>query len=108
MPNKLALATHIGEELKVIGAGETLSAEDSAKIQDRIDKARAYLIEEGVCYWPADDIPTAVMIPLAKYMAHEVAPMFDLTYERGAEGYDELRRHSAKRSSLEPLKASYF
>ena len=52
------LVTAVGEELGVIGAGQTMSNEDDAMIKRRYERVRALYSHRGWMPWGAsDDIP---------------------------------------------------
>ena len=104
----------VGEELAIIGAGETLSADVSDMISRRASKVRAWLIEEGLCFWLDDAIPDAAALPYAQVIAGQCAEAFgrgpnsDTPYLLGETGYRLLERHVSQRSSKEPVMVEYF
>lgn len=108
------LYTLVAEELGIIDGNEPLSADDADRISRRAAKVRAWLIEEGKCYWADDAIPEAASLPLAQIIAGRVAPQFGrgpespFPYTDGPLGYQLLSEHVSKRSAREPVRADYF
>lgn len=104
----------VAEELGIIGAGESLSADVSDMISRRAAKVRAWLIEEASVYWLDDAIPDAAALPYAQVIAGQCAEAFgrgpnsDSPYLLGETGYRLLERHVSQRSSKEPVAAEYF
>ena len=104
----------VGEELGIIGAGETLSADVSDMISRRAAKVRSWLVEEGTAYWLDDAIPDAAALPYAQVVAGQCAEAFgrgpnsETPYLLGETGYRLLERHVSQRSSKEPVAAEYF
>lgn len=104
----------VAEELGIIGAGESLSADVSDMISRRASKVRNWLIEEAVVYWLDDAIPDAAALPYAQVVAGQCAEAFgrgpnsDSPYLLGETGYRLLERHVSQRSSKEPISAEYF
>lgn len=108
MATRAELAALIGQELQVTQTGDSLTPSDLTDILTRVDALRAWLIEEGLCYWPAENIPDGAKIPLAMVAADWCKAMFGVKYDRGAEGIQLLRRHCSKRATGEPAQAEYF
>lgn len=108
------LYTLVGEEIGIIDGNEPLSADDADRISRRAGMVRAWLIEEGKCYWANDAIPDAAALPLAQIIAGRVAPQYGrgpespFPYTDGALGYQLLSEHVSKRSAREPVMANYF
>lgn len=104
----------VGEELGIIQAGETLSADVSDLISRRAARVRAWLIEEGLCFWVDDEIPDAASLPYAQVVAGQCAEAFgrgpnsDTPYLLGETGYRLLERHVSQRSEKEPVSTEYF
>ncbi len=104
----------VAEELGIIGAGESLSADVSDVISRRADLVREWLIEEGIVYWVSDAIPDAAALPYAQVIAGQCAEAFgrgpnsDTPYLLGETGYRLLERHVSQRSAKEPVAAEYF
>ena len=102
------------EELGIKAGTMSLTSDQDDFINRRLTPMRAWLIEEGLTYWPEDAIPDAAAIPMAKILAGQCAELFgrgpkaDDPYEGGAAGYAALERHCSQRSSKEPVKAEYF
>ena len=108
------LYTLVGEELGIVDGNEALSADDADRISRRASKVRAWLIEEGKCYWADDAIPEAAALPLAMIIAGRVAPQYgrgeesSFPYVDAARGYQLLSEHVSKRSTREPVRSDYF
>ena len=104
----------VGEELGLISGNETLDADTSDKISRRAAKVRAWLIEEGLCYWIDDSIPDAAALPYAQVVAGQCAEVFargpgsERPYLGGDVGFRLLERHCSNRSAKEPVKSVYF
>lgn len=102
------------EELGIVGAGESLSADMSDMISRRAALVREWLIEEGVVYWLNDAIPDAAALPYAQVIAGQCAEAFgrgpnsETPYLLGETGYRLLERHVSQRSEKEPTPAEYF
>jgi hypothetical protein len=62
--------------LTVIDGTEDPSADDAATMDLFIDGVRAELLENGVCWWGEDAIPTAVSVPLMLVVAAQAACSF--------------------------------
>lgn len=109
-----ALYTLVGEELGLIDGNEPLSADDADRISRRASKVRAWLIEDGKCYWTDNAIPEAASLPLAMIIAARVAGQFGrgpaspFPYTDGPAGYQLLSEHVSKRSAREPVRVDYF
>jgi hypothetical protein len=66
-----------GEELLVIGSGQSLEDEDQEKIDNRVDNLFGELSSRGVCYVANDaEIPAEWCGPLAELLANECARIF--------------------------------
>lgn len=103
------LRTLVGRELEVLPAGRSaLNAADGALVDEYISGVRAWLIEEGLCYWADGAIPEAVKLPLAYIVAQHSAASFSKQYAKGDAGYKLLKEHCAQRPSGEPTMADYF
>lgn len=109
------LYTLVGEELGIVSGNMPVSADDADKISRRHTAVRAWLIEEGLCYWPADSIPDAASLAFAQVLAWQCMESVGARsshsedpYDKGPEGYAALERHVSKRSSKEPVQAEYF
>jgi len=108
------LYTLVAEELGLISGNESLSADDADKISRRASKVRAWLIEEGLCYFLDDAIPDAAALPYAQILAGQCAEMYGrgpgspAPYTNAAAGYALLERHVSQRSAREPVKTEHF
>jgi hypothetical protein len=108
------LYTLVAEELALISNGETLDANTSDMISRRASRVRAWLIEEGLCFWLDDAIPDAAALPYAQVVAGQCAEAFgrgpnsDTPYLLGETGYRLLERYVSQRSSKEPVMVEYF
>ena len=106
--------TLVAEELGLISGNESLSADDADKISRRRVSVRAWLVEEGLCYWLDGVIPDAASLPYAQILAGQCAEMYgrgpnsSAPYLLGEAGFIALQRHVSQRSAKEPTKADYF
>jgi hypothetical protein len=106
--------TLVAEELGLISGNEALSADDQDKISRRASRIRAWLIEEGLCYWLDDVIPDAAALAYAQIVAGQCAELYgrgqnsQTPYLFGDAGFRALERHVAVRSQKEPIQAEYF
>ena len=104
----------VAEELGIVGAGESLSADVSDMIARRAEKVRAWLVEEGIAYFVDDAIPDAAALPYAQVIAGQCAEAFgrgpnsDTPYLLGETGYRLLERHVSQRSEKGPVSTEYF
>lgn len=104
----------VAEELSIIGAGESLSADVRDIIERRATKVRAWLIEEGLVYFLDDATPDAAALPYAQIIAGQCAEAFgrgpnsSAPYLMGDIGFRALERHVSQRSAKEPIKSEYF
>jgi hypothetical protein len=102
------LALRVMQELGVVAAGETPSAEDSTLIVSEYYLAQQELEQRNIGAWDVEAIPEAYFVPLAKFMAARVAVMF------GAPAADEemalrtLRRVTAKPYIGNPEEVTYW
>lgn len=105
--------TLVAEELSLIGV-ESLDADTSDKISRRAAMVRAWLIDEGLCYWVDDAIPDAAALPYAQIIAGQCAETFGrgpnspTPYLLGDVGFKLLERHVSQRSARQPVTAEYF
>jgi hypothetical protein len=105
------LRQRVAEELTVASPDQELAADVAARIDTSIGDTRAYLKEEGLCWWPADAIPQAVVIALVWV----VAAMACTKFGKAGQGYEAGdARGRARLADLKPsadistVRASYF
>jgi hypothetical protein len=97
--------------LTIIDPTENPDAEQTATADPYIDGARGLLLEKGLCWWDADAIPDAVILPLHRYVAAQACGAFGRAgkgFEAGeAAGLKELRslKNGADR---ETVRTEYF
>lgn len=73
------LVTAVGEELGILGAGQTFSAEDSAMVKRRYERVRALYWHRGWITWDAtDDIPDEAALGIIPLTAYECSVPFGL------------------------------
>ena len=102
------LRQRVAEELKVYSPDQELSADVAARIDTSIADTRAYLQEKRLCWWGADAIPQAIVIPLTWVIAAFACTKFGKAgqgYETGdARGRAELAalRGSADVQTVQP------
>lgn len=112
---KTELRDAILEHLRVKANGQTVSAEDDARMDKIMDDTHEKLVDRGLAYWELTAIPQAVFRPVVRYMAGEAASPMGLSAERVTE-YEvksdvaeaDIRRHNATKDSGEPVKAVYY
>lgn len=111
-------------QLRIVGIGETPSAEDYANVADAYDDLHAELGDVGLCYWPntgndVEEIPTAIHNALVSIVAHDVADSYGkepgtVQGEDGrvvsdrVYGMRQLRRHISRRPSGEATPFSSY
>lgn len=83
-------------ELRILAAGETPSAEDSALIIADYDAAVQELETRGIAAWPSASIPDRFFLPLVRYIAAVVAPAFGREYMDVEAAHRGLRAVTAK------------
>lgn len=104
----------VAEELQIVGAGQSLGANESDIISRRATKVRAWLVEEGLVYFPNNATPDAAAMPYAQIIAGQCAEAFgrgpnsSAPYLLGDIGFRALERHVSQRSAKEPVIADYF
>jgi len=104
----------IGEELGLISGNEVMSADDNDKITRRMAGVRAWLIEEGLCYWASGATPDAAALPYAKVIASQCADVYgrgsgsQFPYTGGDTGFLALEKHCSVRSKKERVQSEYF
>lgn len=110
----VALRYLVASELGFRTGNMPVTPDQDADLEIYNSGARAYLIEEGLCYWPADEIPDAVKLPLSYFVAGQAAEFFgrgprsEDPYDKGDTGLAGIRIHCSKRSAREPVQATYF
>lgn len=111
MATKVDLRRMVLSHLTVIDATEDPDAEQAQLADLWIDSARAMLLEKALCWWDADSIPTAVMVPLSRY----IAALSPSSWGRAGKGYEayeaiSLRELAQLKSSAqrEIVKGEYF
>lgn len=104
------LRTLIGRELEILPSNRSaLNAADAALVTEYMGGVRAWLVEEGLCYWADGTIPDAVKLPLAYIVADQCKETFGkVGYAKGATGLEMLKRHVSQRASNEPVKSEYL
>ena len=115
MATKVELRNQVLQELEVLPAGQTASAEDAVTVETRIDQVYAFLEDKEIAYWDANNIPAEVMRPMVKIVAYECAPAFQLPPDKIAlhkaqhdTGMRDLYAHVAAQRGGEPIKATYY
>lgn len=104
------LSALVGRELEVLPSNRSsLNAADGALVTEYHAGVRAWLIEEGLCYWADGTIPEAVKLPLAYLVAEECKWAFGkASYNKGPKGLEMLKRHVASMPSGESTQAEYY
>ncbi len=108
------LAVAVLQELGVLDASETPTAEDSELVIDRHDELLAHLVDEELAYWAEDEIPLAVFGALRNLVINQVRGVFGepVTAEEVEARHKmlmgPLRRHVARAPSGTRTSAEYF
>jgi hypothetical protein len=92
------------KHLKVYNAGEAVSAEDDATVDEAIEDVHAELQEKGLAYWDLSEIPGAVVRGLVWMVGADASPSFADASEIGS--YMSLRDPGEKliRAAVSNLK----
>lgn len=109
--NSTELATQVLKELGVLGVGQTASAVDLKKVTDIYPSVYAQLRRMKVAPWTSSAIAEEAQLPLAKYLAGQVAAAFGFSGARlaehkqtGMEGWIELQECAAAPKHAKPPK----
>lgn len=103
------LATRVLERLKVVGAGETPSADDSSTVQNYYAGTFGEIEVEGLTYWDQDDIPDEAFQALSDFIAGRIAPDFGVSRpDLEASGRDRLQRLSSQGPTGRIVTAEYL
>ncbi len=100
----------VAKELRVVDQrASSLRADWDAELATHSRQVRATLIQKGVCYWPADEIPEEAQIGL-KWLVAEAAKSFwgRDSYNKGAAGMELLEEMSASAPKNEPTRTEFF
>lgn len=94
------------QNLRVLDAISSPSAEDAVTAGERLDQVSAELEERGLVWWDADNIPLSASGPFCQLVAAACADAFGKTYDASG----ALGRIAALKSSAERpiLKVTYF
>jgi hypothetical protein len=68
------------ENLRVIDQTANPDADDALAVGKRLDQARSFLTEKGLCWWDAESIPDSVAGPFADLVAERSCNIFGKTY----------------------------
>ncbi len=90
------LVTRVLQELRILAAGETPSAEDAALVTDEYNLALAEAEFRGDAAWTPASIPDPYFVPFAVYVAARVAPLFGREYMDQEAALARLRLVTAK------------
>lgn len=92
------------EEIKVLAAGQSPSAEDSDKVERALEPMLAELAAREIVYIAdSDEIPLAVFGPLSRRLGAEIAGAFGATGPSIEDEEWRLSRITASRPTYEPL-----
>lgn len=105
------LVTEAAEKLTIVGAGQSLDAEDGNKIDGKIDALIEQLSADDVVDIPdVAEIPARYFDALAELLANVSATKFGMAYsedkKRVFEGH--LRRTASQPPTGEVLRSEYF
>lgn len=101
------LVDEAAQNIGIVSNGMSLSAEDSARIDAKIDPLIARLSSDGICNVDDDDaIPSAWFAAIGRILANICGPAYGSPINREAMLADEreLRRTTAVRPSYEVSK----
>ncbi len=105
------LIDEAASDIGALGPGESLSAEDFVKFDNKLDSLLEMLSMEGVYIADKDEVPAAFFLPMARLLGNVAgaavvgAPLNDPAWDRDVH---LLRRLSASRATYEPIKADYY
>lgn len=107
---KQDLAERVAQELKIVAAGETLSAADADLIKDIYSDRLEQLEDDDLAYWPEDEIPGGAMEGLVLVVADICAPAFGFQRDVGRYqfGLNKLAEHTTIQHDGESVEAEYF
>lgn len=86
--------------LTVIDPTDSIEADQASALDLYIDGATGELKEKGLCWWDPDVIPSAVTLPLMRY----VAALSCKAFGKGGKGYEADM--SPARNAIAALKSS--
>jgi len=97
-------------KLTEVGATETPEAQDAKLVKDKYSDLYAELVDEGIAYWPEEEIPVVVFDRLSSFVANRVAPSFGRPFDEGLDrlNLQKLKKHTAKSASKLPVPADFF
>lgn len=97
-------------KLRVLAAGEASTQEDYNLVSEKYSDVYSELADEGVAYWPEDEIPATVFDRLSSYVAHRTSVAFGLPRDIQSEVYHlrQLRKHNSRSASGLPVPGIYF
>lgn len=89
---------------------ETPEAQDARDVKDKYSDIYAELVDDGIAYWPEEEIPVVVFDRVSSLVANRIAPAFGRPHD---EVFDQrmiskLKKHTAKTSSNLPVPTEYF
>ena len=98
------LVLAIAENLGVVAAGQSVSAEDNEVIVRRLEPKNEELNARAICYIPdLDDIDDAFFLPFAAVMAAELAGAFGIIgSQKQALNAEAIRGEAALRDVVRP------
>lgn len=108
------------QKLQLYRPGIAPSASHIAACREEWDNLHAELVDEGIAYWDADEIPHAVFTRCAWLLAIEVAPSYgalpivlqsiEQPSGEAAKGFirARLRDHVAQTETHETVQGEYF
>ncbi len=99
---KAQVRNDVLEELGVLGAGETASAEDATAVERRIDQVHAELDNLGLVAWPISAVPDNIVMGYVNIVAERSKNTFGVSPEKKNElvgAADRGIRHIRKQVS---------
>lgn len=104
------LAKRALQRLGKIQADEDPDSSDGALVEAEWADMLTWLKDDGLAYWPEDEIPSVVFPICADLLTNQIGPHFGIPYSPEAEEIHtrKLRRHMRKPASGEPTRGQAF
>lgn len=104
------LAKRALQRLGVLQSDEDPDTADGLLVEREYADLLTILKDEGLAYWPENEVPGVVFLPLTDLLANQVAPHFGKPSSAEVEEMAKrrLRRHIAKPASGEPTRGQAF
>lgn len=99
---KAQIRNDVLEEIEVLAAGETASAEDAATVERKIDQVHAELDALELVSWPISAVPDSIVMGYVMMVAERCKNSFGINPQKAAElvgSADRGIRHIRKQVS---------